>query len=89
MCKGDCLEDYIDRRRSEDGTEFDFVAYGGDGANDLCAVMRLSENDLAFPRKDYKLVEAMEGHEVRAEVNVWEDGMDILNRIKKRLLHSS
>ena len=49
MCKGDIIEEYIKERR-EQGVVYDFTAYSGDGKNDLCPTLRLSENDLAFPR---------------------------------------
>ena len=49
MCKGDIIEEYIKERR-EQGVVYDFIAYSGDGENDLCPTLRLSENDLAFPR---------------------------------------
>ena len=49
MCKGNILEEYINERRAQ-GVVYDFVAYSGDGKNDLCPTLRLSENDLAFPR---------------------------------------
>ena len=49
MCKGNIVEDYI-KERKEQGVVYDFIAYSGDGKNDLCPTLRLSENDLAFPR---------------------------------------
>ena len=49
MCKGDIIEEYI-KERGEKGVVYDFIAYSGDGKNDLCPTLRLSENDLAFPR---------------------------------------
>ena len=49
MCKGDIIEGYIKERR-EQGVVYDFIAYSGDGKNDLCPTLRLSGNDLSFPR---------------------------------------
>ena len=49
MCKGDIIEEYIKERR-EQGVVYDLFAYSGDGKNDLCPTLRLSGNDLSFPR---------------------------------------
>ena len=40
LCKGDILEAHIKERRAEEGVEYDFVVFCGDGTADLCAVLR-------------------------------------------------
>ena len=88
LCKGDILEAHIKGRRSE-GVEYDFVAFCGDGTADLCAVLRLSEADLAFPRRGFKLDAALRGKDgssaLRPEVASWTTGEDIIEELRKRL----
>ena len=94
LCKGEILDSYIDKRRGE-GVHFDRVVYVGDGKNDLCPILRLSERDLAFPRKDYVLVKILNGTEnneipnVKARVFPWSDGREILEKLEKEIDLSS
>ena len=88
LCKGDILEAHIKERRAEEGVEYDFVAFCGDGTADLCAVLRLSEADLAFPRRGFKLDTALreEGSSrLRPEVISWTTGEDIVEKLRQRL----
>lgn len=55
MCKGRVLDDYIAECRSNEALVYLSVYYIGDGNNDVCPVMRLSDHDFACPRKGYKL----------------------------------
>ncbi|XP_015438200.1 PREDICTED: probable phosphatase phospho2, partial [Dufourea novaeangliae] len=88
LCKGQILESYIKKRRNE-GVHFDRVVYVGDGKNDLCPILRLSERDLAFPRQDYILVkilnstEKMDIPKVKSRVFPWSDGMQILKKLEE------
>ncbi|XP_054004872.1 pyridoxal phosphate phosphatase PHOSPHO2-like [Hylaeus anthracinus] len=90
LCKGQILETYIKQRRDE-GVNFDRVVYVGDGKNDLCPILRLSERDLAFPRKDYMLIKILndtENHEilkVKARVFPWSDGIQILKKLEEEI----
>lgn len=88
LCKGQILEDYI-TKRSLEGINFDRIVYVGDGKNDLCPILRLSEKDLACPRIGYTLVNILnkkaaenESQEVKAKVVPWETGNDILENLK-------
>lgn len=50
MCKGQVLDDYIAECRANEALVYRCVFYVGDGINDVCPVMRLSDHDFAFPR---------------------------------------
>lgn len=86
LCKGHILENYI-KERLEAGIHFKRIAYVGDGKNDLCPVLRLSENDLAFPRMNYPLLKKLneyktnETHKVKATIIPWSKGSDISNNL--------
>lgn len=93
LCKGQILEDFIEER-AKNGVKYSQVIYCGDGVNDFCPILRLNENDLACVRNNYKCLDlvtkAKEGqsfeksgqpHIVKAEVLVWESGLDILNKL--------
>lgn len=90
LCKGQILEDYV-KRRADEGTRFDHVAYVGDGKNDLCPVLRLTENDVAFPREEYVLVKILNETEdrglpkVQARVFPWSDGLQILRTLEEQI----
>ncbi|XP_043272960.1 pyridoxal phosphate phosphatase PHOSPHO2-like [Venturia canescens] len=90
MCKGHILEDYI-KRRSEEGIEFQKIAYVGDGRNDLCPILRLSAEDLAFTRNNYslaKILKEIEGNVDRtpkAEIIEWKDGTEIWEGLVRRM----
>ncbi|XP_043256021.1 pyridoxal phosphate phosphatase PHOSPHO2-like [Colletes gigas] len=90
LCKGQILESYIKKRRDE-GVHFDRIVYVGDGKNDLCPILRLSERDLAFPRKDYMLMKILNGTEnheipkVKARIFPWSDGVQILKKLQEEI----
>ncbi|KAF7380763.1 hypothetical protein V1477_019676 [Vespula maculifrons] len=88
LCKGHILENYI-KERSEAGIHFKRIVYVGDGKNDFCPVLRLSENDLAFPRMDYPLLKKLnecknnETCKVKATIIPWSNGFEILHNLNK------
>lgn len=88
LCKGHILESYI-KESAENGTTFDRVAYVGDGKNDFCPILRLSNKDLAFPRSDYPIVKLLNDaktnktHELKAQIFPWKDATDILKEVSK------
>ena len=88
ICKGDIIEAHIRERRA-DGVKYDFVAFCGDGTADLCAVLRLSEADMAFPRRGFKLDAALSDKSstaaIRPEVASWSTGRDVVERLRERL----
>ncbi|XP_020708659.1 pyridoxal phosphate phosphatase PHOSPHO2-like [Athalia rosae] len=83
LCKGHILEQYI-KDSLNNGISFDRVAYVGDGKNDYCPILRLSEKDFAFPRIGYSLIkllndtEANKQHQVKAKTIPWSNGIEIL-----------
>lgn len=96
MCKGKILEDYIKSRNGE-GEDFSVIAYAGDGVNDFCPMLRLSEeNGLAFPRKGYALVKHIkkqEKNDIKIKANIiheWDTLETITNVIANFLnLHET
>ncbi|KAF3420242.1 hypothetical protein E2986_09315 [Frieseomelitta varia] len=90
LCKGQILEDYV-KKRSNEGVHFDRIAYVGDGKNDLCPMLRLSERDIAFPRKDYTLMKMLNHDEnnqipkINARVFPWSDGTEILKILEEEI----
>ena len=90
LCKGQILEEYI-YKRSLEGVCFKKIAYVGDGRNDFCPILRLSENDVAFPRLGYSLVKILNENNMeptrktKADIVPWKTGLDILEDLKKRI----
>lgn len=87
LCKGQILDDYISKRSLE-GIKFKRIIYIGDGKNDFCPILRLSEKDVACPRIGYTLVNILKktnedkSQQVKAKVIPWETGNDILENLK-------
>ena len=78
------------------GMRYKHVAFVGDGSNDFCPALRLSEKDYICPRESYRLwkkIKKMESdpeikgeHEIKARLVNWSSGFDILDFLKSRLL---
>jgi len=86
LCKGQILEDYI--KSSE--KSFSIVCYVGDGKNDFCPSLRLSADDLVCVREGYSLEKYIpqmvdKGHTIQAEVLTWNNGNQILDKLKEKL----
>lgn len=77
LCKGQELMDFIK------GKNYQKVLYFADGDNDYCPVVKLTQNDRVFPRKDFGLDQriAKEGN-VKAQVQSWTSGVDLLSLLK-------
>lgn len=88
LCKGKILMDFIDEQRAQN-VYYDRIVYIGDGKNDLCPILRLSEADLACPRKDYVLIKRLTklSHDMYpvATIMAWKDGKDLLQNLKEVL----
>ena len=86
LCKGSILEEHIKTRRTEN-VEYETIAYVGDGWNDLCPCLRLSQKDLVFPRKEYKLAKAIGEYKdpVVAKVVPWGSGDDIKAALEEKV----
>lgn len=86
LCKGQILMDYIQDKR-EQGRSYEKIVYVGDGRNDLCPILRLSEIDLACPRKDYPLIERLNklptSVSTKAKIMPWQDGMDLRRSLEQ------
>lgn len=54
LCKGHILTEHI-RERKASGQGYSHVVYVGDGSNDLCPALTLSEKDYICPRVNYRL----------------------------------
>lgn len=79
ICKGWVLESHI-KRREEEGISFFRIVYIGDGRNDVCPALKLTDNDFVFARKGFRLLkrlEKMPARDVKAAVCSWESGHDI------------
>lgn len=86
LCKGQVLMDYV-RDRHDQGKHFDKIVYVGDGKNDLCPVLRLSQTDLACPRKTYALIEALSklprDTSTKAKIVPWDNGRDLRRNLEQ------
>lgn len=86
LCKGQILMDYI-QNKQEQGKNYERIVYIGDGRNDLCPILRLSEADLACPRKDYPLVDRLNklptSMSMKAKIVLWEDGTDLQRNLEQ------
>lgn len=89
LCKGQILMDYVDERRGQ-GRHYERIIYAGDGKNDLCPVLRLSQNDLACPRKCYPLIETLNklprDATTKAKVVPWDDGRDLRRSLEQNFV---
>jgi len=86
LCKGLILEDYI----SSCGKSFSLVCYVGDGKNDFCPSLRLSDKDLVCVREGFSLEKYIppmkeKGHIIKAEVLGWKSADQILGKLKEKL----
>lgn len=94
LCKGKILDEFI-AARAQAGVVYDRIVYAGDGNNDFCPILRLSEHDLACVRDKYaclQLVQTVQAgkpipvtgqiYNIKAKIVVWNSGTDILNAIK-------
>ncbi|XP_030754897.1 probable phosphatase phospho2 [Sitophilus oryzae] len=96
LCKGMILEDFM-RSQHANKVKYDRVVYVGDGHNDLCPILRLTDKGVACVRNKYKCSvllnkllsgENIEGfdknkHCLKAPVCIWDNGHEILDFIKK------
>lgn len=86
LCKGQILEDYI----SSSGKSFSHVCYVGDGKNDFCPSLRLSDKDLVCVREGFSLQKYIpqmvnKGHAIKAEILHWKTADQILGKLKEKL----
>ncbi|XP_013402729.1 pyridoxal phosphate phosphatase PHOSPHO2 [Lingula anatina] len=93
LCKGHILETHIAKQKSN-GIQYQKIAYIGDGSNDLCACLKLGQDDLIFPRRGFRLLKKIEaikecnGQEdvpmpLEASIHPWDNALHI-----EEVLHS-
>lgn len=83
LCKGAVLEEFVRHQQQERNIVYDKIFYVGDGHNDICPVLRLSNADFGFARKDYRMEKEInkQGIPIDATVEIWTDGRDLKNRL--------
>ncbi|KAL5006524.1 hypothetical protein ScPMuIL_015330 [Solemya velum] len=93
LCKGHILQQYR-KKREQEGCQFASVFYVGDGSNDFCPTLRLSEQDYVLPRKGFQLLKKIRNYQpenngkdaqVKAKVFDWDTGRDILKHLREVL----
>lgn len=79
LCKGSALLRYMERKGP-----FERVFYTGDGGNDICPAIKLSENDVVFVRKDFAMDKILKHGtwkgqiiEIKARVIFWDSAKEI------------
>ncbi|KAF5283750.1 hypothetical protein FQR65_LT02644 [Abscondita terminalis] len=93
LCKGQILDEFVQTQREKD-IEYSKIVYVGDGVNDFCPMLRLNAGDLACCRKGFSCAEIVKNvlmkkpyknklYEINADVLMWDNGLDILNKIKE------
>merc|ERR1711874_682225 len=92
LCKGQIVEDYL-RDCTEKGTKFSYIGYVGDGKNDYCPSLRLTESDVVFPRQGYSLQKVIleerdENEKIKAEVCYWSSGETIFKKLIEKSLQA-
>ncbi|XP_022178347.1 probable phosphatase phospho2 isoform X1 [Myzus persicae] len=85
MCKGDIVEKHV----LNNNTKYDKILYFGDGQNDLCPILKLTKNDIAFPRSGYILENLLKSHITPAKVMPWCTGEYIYEFLKSSNLISA
>jgi len=84
MCKGSIVKEHA----SNTNKKYDKIFYFGDGKNDLCPVLKLTKNDIAFPRLGYVLEKLLKSHTTTAKVITWSTGEYIYEFLKSSKLIS-
>lgn len=82
MCKGTIVDEYV----SGATKKYSKILYFGDGKNDLCPVLKLTQSDVAFPRSGYVLENLLKSHTIQATVVTWCTGNDIYEYLKSSKL---
>ncbi|CAL8074499.1 unnamed protein product [Orchesella dallaii] len=79
LCKGAALERYIEMKGP-----FNKVYYTGDGGNDVCPAMKLTENDVVFVRKNFAMEKIIahgnwkgQNIDIKAKIVYWDDAKTI------------
>ncbi|KAF6024937.1 hypothetical protein EB796_016774 [Bugula neritina] len=83
LCKGAVIKEHIESMRKA-GTLYSTVCYTGDGENDFCPSLRLTENDYVFPRATFPLEQMLKSKmsEVKAQVVPWKSATVIKQKLQ-------
>ncbi|XP_050429857.1 probable phosphatase phospho2 isoform X1 [Adelges cooleyi] len=82
MCKGNIVEEH----KLKTNNIYTTIVYSGDGKNDFCPAVKLTKNDIVFPREGYELEKLLKTHAIQANVVSWSTGKCIYNYLKTRKL---
>lgn len=86
LCKGQVLNEHIERKTSMDGCGYEKVFYVGDGNNDYCPITTLRAEDFGCARIGFKLEKLLAASSiVKAESLLWDNGNDLLEKIKESI----
>ncbi|XP_062565614.1 pyridoxal phosphate phosphatase PHOSPHO2-like [Armigeres subalbatus] len=91
LCKGKILDDFIYKQLNEANTEYEKVFYIGDGKNDVCPMLRLTDNGYACPRDGYSCFDELNtaiskrSDSYNAKIMKWMNGSHLANLIFKEL----
>lgn len=85
ICKGNIMKEHILSKNKK----YNKILYFGDGNNDLCPILKLTQNDFAFPRLGYVLDNLLKSHTTQANVIPWCTGFDIYEYLKSSKLISA
>jgi pyridoxal phosphate phosphatase PHOSPHO2 len=81
----DVLRSYIDELKTISNNELSHLIYVGDGTNDYCPGILLSENDLYFVRQNHSLSRLLQkddlAKKIKAQTKYWQNADDILNHL--------
>jgi len=78
ICKGQIMLDFAKSKN------YKRILYFGDGHNDYCPAMTLSENDLVFPRMEFELEELLvDETNCKAKIMPWNTGFNVLSYLQK------
>ncbi|XP_033171108.1 pyridoxal phosphate phosphatase PHOSPHO2 [Drosophila mauritiana] len=85
MCKGSVMEELTCSGR------YERVIYVGDSCNDLCAMKRLRQMDVACVRRGFELHGKMTAHgqELACSVLTWRDGHELEELLMPKIVASS
>jgi len=67
MCKGTIVEKHV----LGTNKKYNKILYIGDGQNDLCPVLKLKQNDIAFPRIGYPLEHLLKSNITQSQIIPW------------------
>ncbi|XP_076871334.1 pyridoxal phosphate phosphatase PHOSPHO2 isoform X2 [Brachyhypopomus gauderio] len=86
LCKQKVLNEFREMQASS-SVHYQTICYVGDGANDLCPIKLLKEQDIAMPRKGYTLEKLVsktksDNKALKARIVPWSSGADILEQLR-------